>query len=364
MKKIFFLIVLIVALLPACHKDIAIFDKEHFRPNYELIAYLTVDSLPQVIVAKTVVPGYLDSSAFVTDASVKILPANGAQEALFLDSFFYSVVLPKVICYTGGQAVMPDVDYTVLAQIGDTLLQANTLAPQRPQVSECNFPAVNFSYSLDSLVDSYIIDTQEVDSVVYFYKVGVNGQIQVSLTNSAAEAYYLLYVRTKAFFQNYVQKDIYTAYPKIDSGFISFPLQVYVNGSSALDVWYLDFLPYNFQKDFYKGTQDGNSQVYCALFSNQGLESDSLDLTVFFNAPQDGMVDSIDVKSDTMNLEFYLLKVSKEVYNAMVSTEKYNESGGYNPFVEPVNIYSNVKGGYGVVGAIAVFKREYQVVLH
>jgi len=56
--------------------------------------------------------------------------------------------------------------------------------------------------------------------------------------------------------------------------------------------------------------------------------------------------------NDTLSFEFSLMSVDKEYYLYLKTMAKYEEtSGGSDPFMEPVVIYSNVDEGYGVFGA-------------
>lgn len=64
--------------------------------------------------------------------------------------------------------------------------------------------------------------------------------------------------------------------------------------------------------------------------------------------------------ADTVLFRVDLYQVDKSYYQYAVSEQKYRLTQN-NPFVEPVQVYSNVDNGFGLVSAYSVIRKEFRV---
>jgi len=68
---------------------------------------------------------------------------------------------------------------------------------------------------------------------------------------------------------------------------------------------------------------------------------------------EDIRVAKSDLSKKDVPVYIYFRSINKELYNYYLSMKKYNEVQD-NPFSEPVNVYSNIKNGYGIFGGSAM----------
>ena len=70
----------------------------------------------------------------------------------------------------------------------------------------------------------------------------------------------------------------------------------------------------------------------------------------------DTFVDTVDGRPITTNAQVKLKHVSEDYVRYLKSYRKAADNSG-NPFAEPVNVFTNVKNGYGLFSLIAVDTR-------
>jgi len=106
----------------------------------------------------------------------------------------------------------------------------------------------------------------------------------------------------------------------------------------------------NTQNPFY------NFQVYLHPYFSGYLFNDSYfnnsEFEINFDIFNYFYIDTSVVDFDSLTIYFKLIKIDSNLYNFFESSEKYYNANG-NPFVEPVNIYSNIKGGAGILGSLS-----------
>ncbi|MEM1134991.1 MAG: DUF4249 domain-containing protein [Bacteroidota bacterium] len=73
---------------------------------------------------------------------------------------------------------------------------------------------------------------------------------------------------------------------------------------------------------------------------------------VLFNGQNFKLNFKAEIFSNSDELIFELKHISEDYYRYLLSIENYNFSDG-NPFAEPVQVYSNVENGFGIVAAYA-----------
>jgi len=65
-------------------------------------------------------------------------------------------------------------------------------------------------------------------------------------------------------------------------------------------------------------------------------------------------------QSDTVRVDVNLEQISPEFYTYVVSNEAYQRANR-NPFSEPVQVYTNIKGGFGIFSSYSVSRRSFIV---
>jgi hypothetical protein len=102
---------------------------------------------------------------------------------------------------------------------------------------------------------------------------------------------------------------------------------------------------------------DANRDVYVdrRLFFSDRLFDGKL-----FDMKFEVLHDSWGKMADTVLFRVDLYQVDKSYYQYAVSRQKYHHTQN-NPFVEPVQVYSNVENGFGLVSAYAVIRKEFWV---
>lgn len=100
-----------------------------------------------------------------------------------------------------------------------------------------------------------------------------------------------------------------------------------------------------------------SESVWFSSSSNPALSDVFLGKAFFTDEFFDGKTYTLDANVDYLYLYAYKVRIvitiyllSKEEYLYRYSLNKYRESNG-NPFAEPVQVYNNIEGGYGIFGA-------------
>ncbi len=85
---------------------------------------------------------------------------------------------------------------------------------------------------------------------------------------------------------------------------------------------------------------------YAIMFNDALFAGDIFDKN--FLIKNNFYIDTSAVHIDSITVYFQLFSISKDLYNFFISYQKYAQSFN-KPFSEPVNIYSNIKGGAGIL---------------
>jgi hypothetical protein len=74
-----------------------------------------------------------------------------------------------------------------------------------------------------------------------------------------------------------------------------------------------------------------------------------------------GLYDYTFYESDTVLLEVHLEQLDPSYYKYVVSNEAY-QSAHNNPFAEPVQVYTNVSGGFGLFSSYSFSSRSFTLI--
>lgn len=366
MNKTLVFIILSLLLFSSCYKDVEIFDDQHFKPQIQVISYLYADSVPAVIASKTDIPGQLDTSDFISDAAVKITDNQDFNQTLNLDTLFYSFVLPAIPYYIGSQPLQANHSYTIQVSYNGETAKGQTTIPNYPQYQILN-QNLSCSSQIDTFFYQYLSDTLIRDTFKIVKRLSINGSIKLNFENSGPDDdYYIIFFFAKTYFNRVIADyQNFISYTTIDSGLITLDFSNIPSSNSPNEYFFIDFLPYNLQKLLLKGQEIFHPTAL--VFTDKNTSS-NFDLNISFTIlNQDdsyytNYTNTLFTSSDTTKINMVILKISKEIYNLITSYQAYEETGGiYNPFMEPVNIYSNIDNGQGIVGGIAASKQIFTI---
>jgi len=302
MKKYFYIVFLLIFLI-SCSEviDIKVDEKEK---KIVLNSIITPDSLIKVHLTKSIGVLEADSNVkFIENAQIQLFENDNFIENLTYDKngYYNSKTFPKI-----GNI------YTLKATNNELQdIETKTTIPT-------NVAIKNITYKIDSIAyptQMYDVETNTFyDTIMYTidkFKVNVTFDDAVDTKN-----YYYLCFANKNPIYDYLTDSIigeryfFTYYSLINSDNYTY--------------FYMDGL-------------------------NGYMVSDN-----FFNGKQ------FTINADLMGwggylptLYIFLISISEDFYNYAISNDKYREAS-YNPLAEPVNVFSNIKNGFGIFTSYSV----------
>ncbi|MEA3451689.1 MAG: DUF4249 family protein, partial [Bacteroidota bacterium] len=208
--------------------------------------------------------------------------------------------------------------------------------------AEFSFP--NKNYDVEFSKSDFVCDTFQIENSFYDYMAEGNAIIKI---NTNEQKYFMI-----SFLSNTWNVD----YEKIEYYESVFPDSVYYHSNSYFNL--SSNRPY----------QEENNQYVYAPFPYMKFESYSDGSNIFTNnLGNDELSISGNLAfggtkqdSEEIYLKYRVFEISEEMYDYYLSREKYMDSDD-NPFVEPVNIYSNVANGFGVVATYNVYEDSLKI---
>lgn len=302
--KLLIVLFLVVAAL-SCEKIIDE-DIKIKEPKLTLNVFLNPDSLFSVSVTQSISILLNDTIIYVPNASVKIFE-NGT----FIEELAYNYITK--------------------------LYSSNSRKPSdgndyRIEVSATGFPTATADVHIPVPVDIASIDTFMKQNESSFYGRPMVFVVKTTVSNpSNEENFYIFYLERPPFIKS----------PSVDFRFFS--EHILINNviiELTSDKLFIDY--WNGGNNQGIGTSeerylDGN---YFAL-SDKAFngKSTSFEFEVQNNNNIFG--------DDSIVYEMKVLSVNKDYFTFIISESQYNEGG--DPFTELASVYSNVKGGYGIV---------------
>jgi hypothetical protein len=168
---------------------------------------------------------------------------------------------------------------------------------------------------------------------------GLEGiRVSMRITDPAKEEnYYSLKVTGTGKYYDYFRRE-YT------DSIVTYPYFPQLNGKVD-DVLDLDFLDVN--KDIYLDQE--------FFLSDRLFEGKVFDMSFSFSS------DDWAMRADTVLVKIDFRQVDKSYYQYAVSDQKYRQIQG-NPFAEPVQVYTNVKDGFGIFSACNGVRKEFLLI--
>ncbi len=328
MKKIIFLIIIATSLISCVEVlDISLEDSEKLLV---LNGIIEPDSIVKVNLSKSI-------NATDGDAFIKFI--KGADVELYADSEFVEKLQYDTNGYYIGQTKpVLGKTYTVKVKYEDKpQLQAATTIPQAVQLKN-----ISYDIPIDSTTQTWT-DPETGDQFdTTIYTIGDQGHIYLTIADPENQNNYYLISATYNEPQ-YVYDDYGNQYI---TGYIERSFYISINGSDNAEI----------SDNFYYFS--GTPKLDGTVFSDFMFNGYDKELVLEFNTWQlggyyyyDDYGNPIGEPSDANTIYLHLFTISKEMFDFIVSYNKYERVNG-NPFAEPVNIFSNVENGIGLLGGV------------
>lgn len=319
MKRTYILLLLIVGLVNVgCDKTIR-FNGEITRPMLVVSSFITPDSVVKAELSKSrffLDEGYVFEK--VPNASFNLLVNGALKEKLTHagSGIYLSKYQPAPGEEIGIEAVAP----------GFTAITATTLLPAQPVILKVDTSSVVEKQYYTGTTGKFDgSNTQDTLSVMTLKKISFRIKFK---DEGAGRNYYRLLVRKRTYRDNVATEVYLTNFEDI----------VFGNQQSDMESMF-EFSRNNYNYDTF--TDDlFNGKEYELKFSNT-MTTDQKDYNGYYSG----------FRKEERNTYFiYLQQISADYYlYARSSAAASNLSG--NPFVEPIQIHSNIQNGIGVLGS-------------
>jgi len=311
-KSIFyFATILMIPLLMACEKEIA-YNHKSQSEFLVMNSYLNPDSVWAVSVTQSISIMTNWGGVFISDADVKVYENETLLETLKFDS--------KRIRYYGTGKPLVGKNYKItVAREGYSTIEATCIVEPAPEILKCTIVRDGLSGALNAT-----ITFKDPSGVKNFYRLVV--------ANVDA------YDEKPVWYDNYGSGSVYYTGTGFGHGGWSGPGWIYTNyntdikstdpnlkASSSVD--FLDDVPNNIFNIFNDDLIDGKE--YSLTFSySPSYYSDATNTTVIY------------LQSITEGLHKYFKTYAAQIY--------YSDD---NVLMEPIQVFSNVKNGGGILGS-------------
>ena len=272
---------------------------------------LSPDSLIKINLGKSM--GILDgdnSFEFIYNAEVKLYEDDEFIQNMPIDTFGYyiSSIYPKM-----------NSKYKIIVTSGDfPQIEAETTIPKIVPISE-----MTSDFTMDSVTEQWWNpQTQEYFDTT-FISMSEEGYINITFDDPANETNFY-FVTLSALLPIYEYSEFGGEYVRVGEKMTSISYEV--NTISYNNYFYMNnFTGYIIADELFNGqSYTLNAKIYSWNFGGY-YGQNSMPLSPIY---------------------VHLHSVPEELFNFITSYNKYEEAS-YNPFAEPVNIFSNIKNGYG-----------------
>ncbi len=321
-------------IISGCHKDILLYDNEKFEPELVIFTTLIPGQQIRALITKSALPKQLDSTIFIDDAIVEVYKDDNFIGKLKfypmrIDTSIYTFGDDPTIHYQYEQkeayyrsdfVVETGHKYTLkVSAIGKTV-EKEVVLPEKNTKTDV---------TLSNLImyDTMHLDNGYIDCNFKFTP-------DVVINDIPGKNYYVFLFYTS----NYVFDFDTVTYEYGDTIVKKYKFYTDISGSDGLaDI----------------------QSVYCTLpLENRLIYTSILNDDLFSNQSYrlkaDYILTDATIKEDELVKIYYQTYTVSEDYFKYFVSENKNSSSSDNPFVEPVNIYSNLDGALGVISAINV----------
>jgi hypothetical protein len=316
MKKsfIYFGIIILMFIGYACEKTIEI-DLEDAKIRIVANAILTSDSIIRVNVTR---------SRHILD-NAEIIPLSDAVVKLFEDDAFIG-------------------DLTYISrgyyEINYHPVKGKTY---KIEVEHDNFNNVSGQTTIPFPISISSIDTtksyDEYGDEIYNFNISFSDP-------AGAPNYYLISIRNRF------------KYEMWDEDLIVYDTLYVGPDTTIVDIEYGRYVWVEVEDDLYFYSEDLIIEGYMPqgsgfVFSDELIDGENYSLRADLN--------QWSLSADTNMVYIELHAITKDYYNYVRSLEKHYNSSG-DPFAEPVNVFTNITDGIGIIGSSAVYRDSIQII--
>ncbi len=330
-----------VMIISSCHKDILLYDESNYEPELVIFSTLIPGQPIRALITKSALPEQLDSSIFIDDAIVEVYEDDsyvgklkfcpeGTDTTLYYDDngekhYKYSY---KKAYYYSNFIVEDNHIYTLkISALGKTV-EKKVEFPEKNTKTEITFSNL-VMYDTSHLDEKYIY---------CYFKCHPN----VTINDIPGKNYYVILLG---------KADVYFNYDTtIDE-----------NNNMIVDTI---VSPSFFRNISLKSEISDFKDVYCNMPFSDGFDDyittyvyndDFFENSSFKPETEDIYYDTQIKKSDNEEIVIYYqtFTISEDLFRYSASENK-SEASSDNPFVEQVNVYSNLDGALGVITAANV----------
>lgn len=320
-----------IVFISSCYKDIDIYNSDDFQSHLVVNAIVGADSIIKVTVLKSAIPGQLDSTIGIDSAIVKVFEDGQYKGTLARADVPVMLDINALPFYYSDFPAREGHIYTIEVEALGQKATAELSFPQK--VSTVELSPQQYDYMDTSNIGNGYID---------FW---ADFPLKITINDPAGKNYYMIAIYTKGY------------------GFLVDTLTWQITDSiMSTHIKYGGVYFY----DLFNGAQYVSATL---PFENQSwrmgtiIFNDELFSEQSFTAtPTANIEGTVKKDAQTMTMYYQVITISEDLFNYYTSTNKYNMTEG-NPFVEPVNIFSNVQGGIGIVAGYNIYLDSIEIPL-
>lgn len=308
------IIVIFITALSSCHKDVPLYTDKNYKGTLVVYSVCAPNEPIKVKVSTTSLPKQLDSTAFVTNATVTVTDNTGTKTTLKHS---------KNGEYYSDFKTNKDQEYAITVEYNNQKTTGKIIFPTTPNPIEIK-------------IADKISATTTFENESEYAQITSNINFEAIITDKPEKQYYMLYFFSKS-------SDFYAHVDTITDTVTYHILRTYLSPNyftlegGMTDYRYISgILPFNDTTiSFYGSTY---------IFNDDFFSGNSFKFSSQINAtPTIKKTNLKDIK-----LYYRFVNISEDLFKYFSSITKYQNSNS-NPLVEPVNIFSNVEGGFGLI---------------
>ena len=320
-----------IIFISSCYKDLDVYNSDDFQSHLVVNAIVCADSTINVTVLKSVIPGQLDSTIGIDSAIVKVFEDGQYKGTLKRVDIPVMLDINALPFYYSDFPARVGHTYTIEVEALGQKATAELSLPEK--VSTVELTPQEYDY-----IDTFDIGNGYVNFWADF-------PLKITINDPVGKNYYMIAIYSK----NYAFLVDTLTWQPTDS---------IVNTNNEYGgVYFYDL----FNEVQYVSTplpfETQSWGMSTIIFNDELFSEQSFTATLTAN-----IGGTVKKDAQTMTMYYQVITISEDLFNYYTSTNKYNMTEG-NPFVEPVNIFSNVQGGIGIVAGYNIYLDSIEIPL-
>ncbi len=344
MKNKILIFIITLFAMQSCYKDIPLYDPATFKPQLTVNALAANDSVLKVTVANSAIPERLTYDSWIKDATVKLYengnyistlnPVIPDTQSTYDYGFYNPSYMSKIPYYTSGFKPQIGKAYTIEVTAKDGRQASGSFYIPKP------VPLQDVRIDLTGYDTSYVADFK-------LWHVALSGTVTITFQDPDTANYYAVYGFMKDYQINMV----------VDTNTGD---TTYVADSVYREVGLWD-------QQYQDNLFDENSEV------DVGLPFGSLSWPFYGSGYNDAAFNGHQVvfrydfaaylltpDLDSVYIYIGLASLTEDYYRFFETYTRYDNFAD-NPFVEPINVYTNVKDGLGIVAGLGTYVEKIKI---